>query len=114
METRRRPDGHPKMIRPPSEVDPMETRRRSDGHPETTRSAPEVDPMETRRRSDGHPEERVLLGEMHIRRGRYFGVAPVPGGLTNVCLVRPSRPADPELADAAALLTRELARHPLP
>jgi flavin-dependent dehydrogenase len=27
-------------------------------------------------------------GEMHIRRGRYIGLAPVPGGLTNVCLVR--------------------------
>ena len=26
---------------------------------------------------------------MHIRRGRYIGVAPVPGGLTNVCLVTP-------------------------
>jgi flavin-dependent dehydrogenase len=25
---------------------------------------------------------------MHIRRGRYIGVAPIPGGLTNVCLVR--------------------------
>jgi flavin-dependent dehydrogenase len=53
------------------------------------------------------------LGEMHIRRGRYIGVAPVPGGLTNVCLVRPSRPADPDLADAPALLARELARDPL-
>jgi flavin-dependent dehydrogenase len=30
------------------------------------------------------------LGEMHIRRGRYIGVAPVPGGLTNVCLVEES------------------------
>ena len=30
------------------------------------------------------------LGEMHIRRGRYIGVAPLPGGLTNVCLVKPS------------------------
>ena len=28
------------------------------------------------------------LGEMHIRRGRYIGVSPIPGGLTNVCLVR--------------------------
>jgi len=30
------------------------------------------------------------LGEMHIRRGRYIGVAPLPGGLTNVCLVEES------------------------
>ncbi len=27
------------------------------------------------------------FGEMHIRRGRYVGVAPIPEGLTNVCLV---------------------------
>jgi flavin-dependent dehydrogenase len=47
---------------------------------------------------------------MHVRRGRYIGVAPVPGGLTNVCLVRPAGPADAELADPAALLIRELAR----
>ena len=53
------------------------------------------------------------FGEMHIRSGRYIGVAPVPGGLTNVCLVRPAGPADPGFADAAALLTRELARDPL-
>lgn len=29
------------------------------------------------------------VGEMHVRRGHYIGVAPVPGGLTNVCLVVP-------------------------
>src|SRR5580704_6618550 len=29
------------------------------------------------------------LGEMHVRRGRYIGVAAVPGGITNVCLVKP-------------------------
>jgi flavin-dependent dehydrogenase len=28
-------------------------------------------------------------GEMHVRAGRYLGVAPVPNGLTNVCLVVP-------------------------
>ena len=33
------------------------------------------------------------LGEMHVRRGHYIGVAPVPGGLTNVCLVVPSPPS---------------------
>jgi flavin-dependent dehydrogenase len=50
---------------------------------------------------------------MHVRRNRYIGVAPVPGGLTNVCLVRPSGPGDHALADPAALLTRELARDPM-
>jgi hypothetical protein len=54
-----------------------------------------------------------VLGEMHIRRGRYIGVAPIPGGLTNVCLVRPSRPGDADLRDPAALLSRELMRDPL-
>jgi flavin-dependent dehydrogenase len=54
-----------------------------------------------------------VFGEMHIRRGRYIGVAPVPGGTTNVCLVRPSQPADAELRDPAALLDRELRRDPL-
>jgi len=33
------------------------------------------------------------LGEMHVRRGHYIGVAPVPGGLVNVCLVVPHPPS---------------------
>jgi flavin-dependent dehydrogenase len=63
----------------------------------------------------------TTLGEMHVRRGHYIGVAPVPGGLTNACLVLPydashergelSRPqqaleshlrADPELSERFA------------
>jgi len=59
------------------------------------------------------PDPVGTLGEMHVRRGRYVGVAPIPGGLTNVCLVRPSRPGDAELRDPAALLARELQRDPL-
>ena len=51
-----------------------------------------------------------VFGEMHVRRGRYIGVAPVPGGATNVCLVRPSHPGDGELREPGALLTQELAR----
>jgi flavin-dependent dehydrogenase len=51
-------------------------------------------------------------GEMHVRRNCYIGVAPVPGGLTNVCLVRPSGAGDAALADPAALLTRALAADP--
>jgi flavin-dependent dehydrogenase len=31
-------------------------------------------------------------GEMHIRHGWYVGVAPLPGGLVNVCVVRPGSP----------------------
>jgi flavin-dependent dehydrogenase len=29
------------------------------------------------------------FGEMHVRPGRYIGVAPLPGGLTNACVVSP-------------------------
>jgi flavin-dependent dehydrogenase len=29
------------------------------------------------------------LGEMHVRRGHYLGVAPLPGGITNACVVTP-------------------------
>jgi len=32
---------------------------------------------------------RSTFGEMHIRRGRYIGVAPLGSGLSNVCLVLP-------------------------
>ena len=41
---------------------------------------------------------------MHIRRGRYIGVAPVAGGSTNVCLVKPSEPGTPSFADPATML----------
>ena len=51
----------------------------------------------------------LTLGEMHVRRGHYIGVAPILGGLTNVCLVKPSGPGDPALADPSSLLTRTLA-----
>lgn len=33
------------------------------------------------------------LGEMHVRPGHYIGVAPIPGGLTNACLVVPHPPS---------------------
>ena len=31
---------------------------------------------------------QTARGEMHVRRDGYIGVAPLPGGLTNVCVVR--------------------------
>lgn len=31
----------------------------------------------------------AAFGEMHVRAGHYLGIAPVAGGLTNVCLVLP-------------------------
>jgi len=55
----------------------------------------------------------LTLGEMHVRCGHYIGIARVPGGLTNVCLVKPSGAGDASLADPAALLTAMLARDPL-
>jgi len=31
----------------------------------------------------------TTLGEMHVRPGHYIGVAPLPGGITNACVVTP-------------------------
>jgi flavin-dependent dehydrogenase len=53
------------------------------------------------------------VGEMHIRRNRYIGVSPVPGGRTNVCLVKPSRGGDPDLRDPAASVRAALDEEPL-
>jgi flavin-dependent dehydrogenase len=50
---------------------------------------------------------------MHVRRGRYIGVAPLPGGLTNVCVVKPSGPGDTALADPARMIARELQQDPV-
>jgi flavin-dependent dehydrogenase len=33
--------------------------------------------------------ELTAKGEMHVRAGHYIGVAPLPGGIANVCLVLP-------------------------
>lgn len=48
--------------------------------------------------------DMTSLGEMHVRRGHYIGVAPVPGGLTNVCLVMPIVGADRRLANPLDVL----------
>lgn len=53
------------------------------------------------------------LGEMHVRAGRYIGVAPVPGGLTNVCVVKSWQPGDRALREPRAALAAELARDPV-
>jgi flavin-dependent dehydrogenase len=49
-------------------------------------------------------------GEMHIRQGRYIGVAPLAAGLTNVCLVQP---ANGRLADPAGLLRQIIDDEPV-
>jgi flavin-dependent dehydrogenase len=52
-------------------------------------------PASPRRWAFGGYFERVddltSRGEMHIRRDGYIGVAPLPGGLVNVCVVRDER-----------------------
>lgn len=53
------------------------------------------------------------LGEMHVRHGHYVGVAPVPGGLANACLVVPEararqRGGSPDRALAEALAADEM------
>jgi flavin-dependent dehydrogenase len=59
---------------------------------------------------DGVPPE-PSFGEMHIRCGRYIGVAPVPGGLTNACVVV-AEPRGGALAEPAALLVASLRSDP--
>jgi flavin-dependent dehydrogenase len=52
------------------------------------------------------------FGEMHIRRGHYIGVAPLPGGLVNICLVKPAADVDRALRQPAAALHAEIALDP--
>jgi flavin-dependent dehydrogenase len=49
------------------------------------------------------------FGEMHVRRGHYLGVAPLPGGITNACVVTPV----PGRAKPAAILMDALLHDPL-
>lgn len=50
------------------------------------------------------------FGEMHIRRGHYIGLSPVPGGLTNACVVTADRA---RLARPGDLLAEVLATDPM-
>jgi flavin-dependent dehydrogenase len=52
------------------------------------------------------------VGEMHVRSGHYVGVAPVPGGLTNICLVVPEGRARDIGRDSAAALDAILRQDP--
>jgi menaquinone-9 beta-reductase len=52
------------------------------------------------------------FGEMHIRKNCYIGVAPVPGGLTNVCVVRETFGPDAQFRDPAAVITNCLGSDP--
>ena len=44
---------------------------------------------------------RADYGEMHVRDGRYLGIAPMPSGLANVCLVVPYAVARTAMRDPA-------------
>jgi len=52
------------------------------------------------------------VGEMHVRRGHYIGVAPIPGGLTNACLVVPHAHGDEPIAQPAGALDQHLRADP--
>jgi flavin-dependent dehydrogenase len=52
------------------------------------------------------------VGEMHVRQGHYIGVAPVPGGLTNVCVVLPHAAGDQPLGAPDTLIRSRLAADP--
>jgi menaquinone-9 beta-reductase len=55
---------------------------------------------------------RTRLGEMHVRSGHYIGVAPLPNGLTNACLVIPHQHGDAPIGDPAHVLQSHLDRDP--
>jgi menaquinone-9 beta-reductase len=52
-------------------------------------------------------------GEMHIRPGRYIGIAPLPGGLANVCLVRPAAAGDGAMKDPRRALLDAVHAEPM-
>ena len=54
-------------------------------------------------------EELGTFGEMHVRRGRYIGVAPLPDGLANACAVAPGIPG----GTPAAFLRHALSSDPI-
>jgi menaquinone-9 beta-reductase len=55
---------------------------------------------------------RSTFGEMHIRRGRYIGVAPLGGGISNVCLVLPWSGGECDFRDPPGLLRNAIAAEP--
>jgi flavin-dependent dehydrogenase len=56
--------------------------------------------------------EMTTCGEMHVREGHYIGVAPVPHGLVNACLVVPYANGDVAIADPRQLLETKLQADP--
>ncbi len=52
------------------------------------------------------------VGEMHVRKGHYIGIAPVPGGLTNVCVVMPHASGDQPFGPPRELIRSRLDADP--
>jgi flavin-dependent dehydrogenase len=50
------------------------------------------------------------FGEMHVRRGRYLGIAPVPGPSVNVCLVAPGQALRPGRSTRPSAAPDDLSR----
>ncbi len=53
------------------------------------------------------------FGEMHIRQGHYIGIAPLPGGFANVCVVRPAAGGDAGLQRPQQALADAVASEPM-
>jgi flavin-dependent dehydrogenase len=67
--------------------------------------------------SGSDPNDRICgshcnLGEMHVRRNGYIGIAAAPGDLTNVCVVREANAGDLDFRDPSDLLMRTLGSDP--
>ena len=56
--------------------------------------------------------EMTTCGEMHVRDAHYIGVAPVPHGLVNACLVVPHATGDGPIGDPRQLLETRLRADP--
>jgi geranylgeranyl reductase family protein len=56
-----------------------------------------------------HPTGAARVAEMHIRSGRYIGVAPLPGNVANVCLVKSWSPEERRTSSLQNALRDELA-----
>jgi len=53
------------------------------------------------------------FGEMHIRSRHYIGIAPLPGGFANLCVVRPAAGGDAALQRPQQVLADALASEPM-
>jgi flavin-dependent dehydrogenase len=60
-----------------------------------------------------NPGPAARVGEMHIRPGRYVGVAPLPAGLVNICVVQPWSPGAGALRDPEGALRGAIAADPM-